>query len=42
LLPEDSGFIGKGESSTEEKDIAEIERILKAPMRFLKSKHLNP
>ena len=36
------GFIEKGESGTAKKDIAEIERMLKALIIFLENKHLNP
>ena len=42
LLAEDLGFIEKGELSTAKKDIAEIERMLKALIKYLENKHLNP
>ncbi len=42
LLAGDLGFIEKGELSTAKKDIAEIERMLKALIKSLYNKHLNP
>ena len=42
LLAGDLGFIEKGELGTAKKDIAEIERILKALINFFENKHLNP
>jgi four helix bundle protein len=42
LLAGDLGFIEKGELSTAKKDIAEIERMLKALIKSLENKHLNP
>jgi len=42
LLTGDLGFIDKGELDTTKKDIAEIERMLKALIKSLESKHLNP
>ncbi len=42
LLAGDLGFIEKGELGTAKKDIAEIERILKALIKSLENKHLNP
>ena len=42
LLTEDLGFIDKGELDTAKKDIAEIKRMLKALIKFLENKHLNP
>ncbi len=42
LLAGDLGFIEKGELGTAKKDIAEIERMLKALIKFLENKHLNP
>ena len=42
LLAGDLGFIEKGELSTAKKDIAEIERMLKALIKSLKNKPLNP
>ncbi len=35
-------FIEKGELGTAKKDIAEIERMLKALIKSLENKHLNP
>jgi four helix bundle protein len=37
----DLGFIEKGELGTAKKDIAEIERMLKALIKSLENKHLN-
>ncbi|NNK85510.1 MAG: four helix bundle protein [Desulfobacterales bacterium] len=42
LLTGDLGFIDKGELDTAKKDIAEIERMLKALIKSLENKHLNP
>jgi four helix bundle protein len=42
LLSGDLGFIDKGELDTAKKDIAEIERMLKALIKSLENKHLNP
>ncbi len=42
LLAGDLDFIEKGELGTIKKDIAEIERMLKAPIKSLEKKHLNP
>jgi four helix bundle protein len=42
LLAGDLGFIEKGELDTAKKDIAEIERMLKALIKSLENKHLNP
>ena len=42
LLTGDLGFIDKGELDTARKDIAEIERMLKALIKALENKHLNP
>ncbi len=36
------GFIEKGELGTAKKDIAKIERMLKALIKSLENKHLNP
>ena len=41
LLAGDLGFIEKGELGTAKKDIAEIERMLKALIKSLENKHLN-
>ncbi len=38
----DLGLIEKGELGTTKKDIAEIERMLKALKQSLENKHLNP
>ncbi len=38
----DLGFIEKGELGTAKKDIAEINRMLKALIISLENKHLNP
>jgi four helix bundle protein len=38
----DLGFIEKGELGTAKKDIAEIERMLKALINSIEDKHLNP
>ncbi len=38
----DLGFIEKGELGTAKKDIAEVERMLKALIKSLENKHLNP
>jgi four helix bundle protein len=40
LLAGDLGFIEKGELSAAKKDIAEIERMLKALIKSLENKHL--
>ena len=42
LLSGDLGFIDIGELDTAKKDIAEIERMLKALIKSLENKHLNP
>ena len=42
LLAGDLGFIEKGELSTAKKDIEEIERMLKALIKSLENKSLNP
>ncbi len=42
LLAGDLGFIKKGELGTAKKDIAEVERMLKALIKSLENKHLNP
>ncbi len=42
LLAGDLDFIEKGELSTTKKDIAEIERMLKALIKSLENKSLNP
>ena len=42
LLAGDLGFIEKGELGTAKKDIAEIERMLKALTISIENKHLNP
>ncbi len=42
LLAGDLGFIEKGELGSAKKDIAEIERMLKALIKSLENKHLNP
>ncbi len=42
LLAGDLGLIEKGELGTVKKDIAEIERMLKALIKSLENKHLNP
>jgi len=42
LLAGDLGFIDKGDLDTAKKDIAEIERMLKALIKALENKHLNP
>ena len=42
LLAGDSGYIEKGELATAKKDIVEIERMLKALIKSLENKHLNP
>ncbi len=42
LLTGDFGFIEKGELGIAKKDIAEIERMLKALIKSLYNKHLNP
>jgi four helix bundle protein len=42
LIAGDLGFIEKGELGTAKKDIAEIERMLKALIKSLENKHLNP
>ena len=42
LLAGDLGFIEIGELGTAKKDIAEIERMLKALIKSLENKHLNP
>ncbi len=42
LLAGDLDFIEKGELGTAKKDIAEVERMLKALIKSLENKHLNP
>jgi len=42
LLAWDLGLMEKGELGTLQKDIAEIERMLKALIKFLENKPLNP
>ena len=42
LLAGDLGFIEKGVLGTVKKDLAETERMLKALIKFLENKHLNP
>ena len=42
LLAGDLGFIEKGELGTAKKSIAKIERMLKALIKSLENKHLNP
>ena len=42
LLAGDLGYMEKGELGTAKKDIAELERMLKALINSLKNKHLNP
>ena len=42
LLAGDLGFIEKGELRTTKENIAEIERMLKALIKSLENKHLNP
>ena len=42
LLTGDLGFIDKGELDTAKKDIAEIERMLKALIKSLENKHFPP
>jgi len=42
LLAGDLDFIENGELDTGKKDIAEIERMLKALIKSLENKHLNP
>ena len=42
LLAGDLGFIEKGVLGTVKKDLAEIERMLKALIKSLENKHLNP
>ena len=42
LLAGDLDLIEKGELGTLKKDIAEIERMLKALIKSLENKHLNP
>jgi four helix bundle protein len=42
LLAGDLGFIAKGKLGTVKKDIAEIERMLKALIKSLENKPLNP
>ena len=42
LLSGDLGFIDKGELDTAKKDIAEIERMLKALIKSIENKRLNP
>jgi four helix bundle protein len=42
LLTGDLGYIARGELGRAKKDIAEIERMLKALITSLENKHLNP
>ncbi len=42
LLAGDLGFIEKYELGAAKKDIAEIERMLKALINYIENKHLNP
>ena len=42
LLAGDLGYIEKGELGIARKDVAEIERMLKALITSLENKHLNP
>ena len=42
LLAKDLGFIEKDELSTVKTNIAKIGRMLKALIKFLENKHLNP
>jgi four helix bundle protein len=42
ILARDLGFIEKGGLGTIKKDIAEIERMLKALIKSLENKHLTP
>ena len=42
LLAGDLGFIEKGELDTTKKDISGIERMLKALIKSLENKYLNP
>ncbi len=42
LLAGDLGFMEKGELGTVKIDLAEIERMLKALIKSLENKHLNP
>ena len=42
LLAGDLGFIENGELETIKKSIAEIERMLKALIKSLENRHLNP
>ena len=42
LLAEDLGFIQKEEVDTAKQHLAEIERMLKALIKTLENKHLNP
>ena len=42
LLAGDFGFIENGESEKAKKRVAEIERMLKALIKSLENKHLNP
>ena len=42
LLAGDLGFIEKGKLGTVKKEIAEIERMVKALIKSLENKHLNP
>ena len=42
LLVGNLDLIEKGELGTLKKDIAEIERMLTAMIKFLENKHLNP
>ena len=42
LLTGDLGFIDNGELETAKKEIAEIEKMLKALIKTLENKHLTP
>jgi four helix bundle protein len=42
LLAGNLGFIEKGELGTAKKDLAKIERTLKALIKYLGNNHLNP
>ncbi len=42
LLSGDLGYIKKGEMEKVKRDIAEVERMLKALIKSLENKHLNP
>ncbi len=42
LLAGDLSFVEKGELGTAKNDVAEIEKMLKALIKSLENKHLNP